>query len=81
MTKANLLGHDEADRRHALDALIARINPGAHVLDVQAPLAQPELLLSPGSYGAAERGSNVAAWLAAESPRRPVTENIPNCIS
>lgn len=68
LTKADLLGLDKAGRRHALDALIARINPGARVVDVQAPLAQPELLLSPGSYGAADRGNNVAAWLAAESP-------------
>lgn len=68
LTKADLLGLDKAGRRHALDALITRINPGARVVDVQAPLAQPELLLSPGSYGAAERGSDVAVWLAAESP-------------
>ena len=68
LTKSDLLGHDHAGRREALDALIARINPGVWVLDVQAPMAQPELLLEPGSYGAAERGSNVAAWLAAETP-------------
>jgi G3E family GTPase len=68
LTKVDLLGHDQADRREALDAQIARINPGARVMDVQAPLAQPQLLLAPGSYGAAERGSNVTAWLAAESP-------------
>ena len=68
LTKSDLLGHDHADRREALDALIARINPGVRVMDVQAPMAQPELLLAPGSYGAAERGSNVTAWLAAESP-------------
>lgn len=68
LTKSDLLGHDHADRREALEALIARINPGARVLDVQAPMAQTERLLDPGSYGAAERGSNVVAWLAAESP-------------
>lgn len=68
LTKSDLLGHDEVSRRHALDALIARINPGARVVDVQAALAQPELLLSPGSYGMEDRGGNVAAWLAAESP-------------
>lgn len=68
LTKSDLLGHDQASRREALDALIGRINPGARVLDVQAPMAHPEQLLEPGSYGAAERGSNVAAWLAAESP-------------
>lgn len=68
LTKSDLLAHEQTGQREALDALIARINPGAHVLDVQAPLAQPETLLSPGSYGAPARGSNVAAWLAAESP-------------
>lgn len=68
LTKADLLGPDKADRRHGLDGLIARVNPGARVVDVQAPLAQPAMLLSPGFYGAAERGSNVVAWLAAESP-------------
>ncbi|UXN75953.1 GTP-binding protein (plasmid) [Devosia sp. A8/3-2] len=68
LTKSDMLGHDRVDRREALEALIAGINPGARVLDVQAPLAQPERLLDAGSYGAAERGSNVAAWLAAESP-------------
>jgi G3E family GTPase len=68
VTKSDLLAHEQAGRREALDGLIARINPGAHVVDVQAPLAQPETLLSAGSYGATERGSNVAAWLAAESP-------------
>lgn len=68
LTKADLLALDQLEQRAALDALVARINPGARMMDVQAPLAQPELLLAPGSYGAAERGSNVAAWLAAESP-------------
>ncbi|MCS6759704.1 MAG: GTP-binding protein, partial [Candidatus Devosia euplotis] len=68
LTKSDLLTHEQADRREALDALVARINPGARMLDVQAPMAQPERLLDPDSYGATERGSNVAAWLAAESP-------------
>ncbi len=68
LTKSDLLGHDRAARRAALDALVARINPGARLLDVQAPLSQPEVLLGPGSYGAAERGVDAAAWLAAESP-------------
>lgn len=68
LTKSDLLGHDHADRREALDALVARINPGARVMDVQAPMAQPDLLLAPGSYGAAGRSSNVSTWLSAESP-------------
>ncbi|HEV2516101.1 MAG TPA: GTP-binding protein [Devosia sp.] len=68
LTKSDLLAHEQAERRHALDQLIARINPGAHVVDVQAPLAQPETLLSAGSYGASGRSSDVVAWLAAESP-------------
>ena len=68
VTKSDLLAHDQADRRDALHQLIARINPGAHVVDVQAPLARPETLLSPGSYGPSGRSSDVAAWLAAESP-------------
>ena len=38
------------------------------MIDVQDPLAQPHLLLSSGSYGVDDRGSGVAAWLAAESP-------------
>ncbi len=68
LTKSDLLGHDQADHRHVLYDLINRINPGAHVVDVQAPLAAPETLLSPGSYGPTNRGSNAVAWLAAESP-------------
>lgn len=68
ITKTDLLGHDAAAARTRLDAMIARINPAAHVLDVQAPLAQPEHLLAPGSYGPNERSADVAAWLAAESP-------------
>lgn len=68
LTKTDLIAHDRAGERDALDALVARINPGARVLEVQAPMSQPEHLLSPGSYGAAERGSDVSAWLAAESP-------------
>lgn len=68
LTKSDMLGHDMMARRDDIDALLARVNPGAHVIDVQAPLAQPETLLRPGSYGAAERGADVAAWLAAESP-------------
>lgn len=68
LTKSDMLGHEQAGRREALAGLISRINPGAHVVDVQAPLAQPETLLSPGSYGAPASGSNAAAWLAAESP-------------
>lgn len=68
LTKSDLLAHGHASRRDALDGLITRINPGAQVVEVQALLAQPETLLSPGSYGATGRGSNVAAWLAAESP-------------
>lgn len=68
LTKSDLLGHDQANHRHDLDGLINRINPGAHVVDVQAPLASPETLLAPGSYGPTDRGSNALAWLAAESP-------------
>src|SRR5690606_12639166 len=56
VTKSDLLKHEAAQRRPALDALVAHINPGARVIDVQDPLAQPELLLSPGSYGALDRG-------------------------
>lgn len=68
LTKSDLLRHDQANQRHALDQLIARINPGAHVIDIQAPLARPETLLSSGSYGANGRNADVAAWLAIENP-------------
>ncbi|KKB12273.1 hypothetical protein VE25_08440 [Devosia geojensis] len=66
LTKSDLLGHDAAERRSGLDALVARINPGARLIDVQDPLAQPELLLAPGAYAPA--GGDIAAWLAAENP-------------
>lgn len=68
VTKSDLLAHDQVHEREALDQLIARVNPGAHVVDVQAPLAQPQTLLSPGSYGASRRSADVVAWLAAENP-------------
>lgn len=68
LTKTDLLGHDGAAKRDEIDALVARINPGARVMDVQDPLAQPEALLEPGSYGATDRSANVAAWLADENP-------------
>jgi G3E family GTPase len=68
LTKSDLLGKDAADHHSALHALIARINPGAPVLDVQDPLAQPAQLLLPGRYGPEEHGGDVSAWLAAEGP-------------
>ena len=68
VTKSDLLNHEVVQRRQALHNLIARVNPGARVIDIQDPLAQPFLLLSSGSYGADGRGSAVEGWLAAESP-------------
>jgi G3E family GTPase len=68
LTKTDLLAHDAVERRIDLEAMIARINPGARLLDVQDRLAQPEQLLSPGHYGPEARTSNVSAWLAAENP-------------
>jgi G3E family GTPase len=68
LTKFDLLGHDRAQRREALDALVSRINPGARLVDVQDPLAQPELLLARGRYAPDAHNGDVLAWLKAENP-------------
>ena len=68
ITKSDLSGESGAERIARLYRLIARINPGAHVLDVQNAMAQPELLLAERRYDPGRRGANVEAWLAAESP-------------
>lgn len=68
ITKTDLHGHGDAGRLAALHALIARINPGAPVLDVQDSLALPGVLLEPRPYAPEARGGDVEAWLNAESP-------------
>jgi len=68
LTKSDLLGPDRAERHAGLEALVARINPSARLMDIQNPLALPEQLLAPGRYAPDTRGGDVLAWLQAESP-------------
>ncbi len=68
LTKADMLTQAQADRREALMALVARINPAARVFDIQDPLAQPESLLEHGIYAPDGRSMDVIGWLKAESP-------------
>lgn len=68
LTKADLLTHDAADRRRAIAELVARINPAAQIVDVQAASDAPAELLEVGRYSPDGRGMDVMAWLKAESP-------------
>jgi G3E family GTPase len=68
VTKADMLDTDSATRRAAIDALIARINPAARVMDVSDRLAQPECLIADGRYAPDATRHDIMAWLDAESP-------------
>lgn len=67
LTKSDLLGADAADRRGALEAVVAKINPKAQMIDIQDPAALPQDLLAPGQYVPSGR-ADILAWLEAESP-------------
>jgi len=68
VTKSDMLDAGSAARRSAIDALIARINPAARVVDVCDPLVQPEALLSDGRYAPDATRHDIMQWLQAENP-------------
>lgn len=67
LTKADMLGQNAATQRIALQNLIERVNPAAHLLDLSDALVQPEMLLSAGRYAPASH-ADVLTWLNAENP-------------